>query len=152
MAREDTGCGENVEGEKGVTMLAADYPLLNVFWTMLWFFLFFLWIWTVVVVLMDVFRSPDMGGFAKAMWFLFVLFLPVIGVLTYLIVRGDKMHEHAASDARRQDEQMREYIRSAAGNGGGATAASELAKLAELRDSGVLTDDEFKQQKALLLR
>jgi hypothetical protein len=133
-------------------MLAADYPLLNVFWTMLWFFLFFLWIWTVVVVLMDVFRSPDMGGFAKAMWFLFVLFLPVLGVLTYLIVRGDKMHEHAAAEARHQDEAMREYIRSAAGNGGGASAASELAKLAELRQSGVLTEDEFRQQKELLLR
>ena len=68
-------------------MLAADYPLLNVFWTTLWFFLFFLWVWTIVVVMTDVFRSPDLGGFAKAMWFLFVLFLPVIGVVTYLIAR-----------------------------------------------------------------
>jgi hypothetical protein len=132
-------------------MLAADYPLLNVFWTMLWFFLFFLWIWTVVVVLMDVFRSPDMGGFAKAMWFLFVVFLPVIGVLTYLIVRGGKMHEHAAADARRQDQQMRDYVRSVSGTGGDS-AAYELAKLAELRETGVLTDEEFTQQKALLLR
>jgi hypothetical protein len=132
-------------------MLAADYPLLNVFWTMLWFFLFFLWIWTVVVVLTDVFRSHDMGGFAKAMWFLFIVFLPVLGVLTYLIVRGDKMQEHQAADARARDEQMRDYVRSVSGNGGDS-AAYELSKLADLRDRGVLSDDEFNQQKALLLR
>jgi len=137
--------------EKGVTMLAADYPLLNVFWTMLWFFLFFLWIWTVVVVLTDVFRSHDMGGFAKAMWFLFVLFLPVLGVLVYLIARGDKMRSHAEADARERDAQMKDYIRSV-GGGGGDSAAYEIAKLAELRDKGDLTEEEFKQQKALLLR
>jgi len=132
-------------------MLAADYPLLNVFWTMLWFFLFFLWIWTVVVVLTDVFRSHDMGGFAKAMWFLFVLFLPVLGVLVYLIARGDNMRSHAEADARERDTQMRDYIRSVSGPGGDS-AAYEIAKLAELRDKGDLTEEEFKQQKALLLR
>jgi hypothetical protein len=131
-------------------MLAADYPLLNVFWSMLWFFLFFLWVWSVVVVLTDVFRSHDMGGFAKGMWFLFILFLPILGVLTYLIARGDKMQARAMSDAKQQEAEVRDYIKSVAGSGD--SAADELAKLAELRKTGVLTDEEFAQQKALLLR
>jgi hypothetical protein len=132
-------------------MLAADYPLLNVFWTTLMFFLFFLWIWTIVVVMTDVFRSPDLGGFAKAMWFIFILFLPVIGVITYLIARGDKMHEHAAAELRTRDQEMRAYIQSVT-DGNGKSAADELAKLDELRKSGALTEGEFEQQKALLLR
>jgi hypothetical protein len=131
-------------------MLAADYPLLNVFWTMLLFFVFVLWIWTVVAVMIDIFRSHDLGGFAKAVWFLFVFFLPIFGVLGYLIVRGHKMQEHAVSDAQAQDAQMRNYVQSVAGNGS-TSKADELTKLAALRDQGVLSSDEFAAQKAALL-
>jgi hypothetical protein len=131
-------------------MLATDYPLLSVFWTLLWFFIMVLWIWTVVIVLMDIFRSHDLSGFSKALWFLFVLFLPVFGVLMYLIVRGDDMARHHMEAAQQQDAQMREYISSVTTSGGGS-AADELTKLAQLRDSGVLTDAEFQQQKAALL-
>jgi hypothetical protein len=131
-------------------MLAADYPLLNVFWTMLLFFVFVLWIWTVVAVLIDLFRSPDLSGVSKGLWFVFVLFLPILGVLCYLIARGHKMQEHAVADAQRQDQQMREYVQSVAGNGKASTA-DELSKLAALRDQGVLSADEFAKQKAALL-
>jgi hypothetical protein len=131
-------------------MLAADYPLLNVFWTMLLFFVFVLWIWTVVAVLIDLFRSPDLSGWGKGLWFVFVLLVPILGVLTYLIARGNKMQEHAVADAQKQDQQMREYVQSVAGNGKTSTA-DELSKLAALRDQGVLSADEFAQQKAALL-
>jgi Short C-terminal domain/Phospholipase_D-nuclease N-terminal len=132
-------------------MLAADYPLLNVFWTMLWFFCFVLWIWAVVAVLMDIFRSHDLSGWGKAGWFLLVVFLPIVGVLAYLIVRGHKMQEHAVADAKERDEQMRDYVRSVATDGNGS-AADQLTKLAALHDKGVLTDEEFAQQKSLLLK
>ncbi|HET6920428.1 MAG TPA: PLDc N-terminal domain-containing protein, partial [Jiangellaceae bacterium] len=84
-----------------------DYPLLNLFWTMLWFFLFVAWIYLLIVIVTDVFRSDDMSGWSKALWVLFILFIPVIGVLVYLIARGDKMHARAAQDYRRRDEEMR---------------------------------------------
>ena len=77
-------------------MLAYNYPLLGVFWTMLWFFLFFIWIWILIVVFADIFRSHDLGGFAKALWVIFVIIVPLLGVLIYLIARGGKMHERAA--------------------------------------------------------
>jgi membrane protein implicated in regulation of membrane protease activity len=131
-------------------MLATDYPLLNVFWTMLLFFVFVLWIWTVIAVLIDLFRSPDLSGVSKGLWFVFVLFLPILGVLSYLIVRGHKMQEHAVAQAQAQDSQMRDYVQSVAGNGKTSTA-DELSKLAALRDQGVLNADEFAQQKAALL-
>jgi membrane protein implicated in regulation of membrane protease activity len=131
-------------------MLAADYPLLNVFWTMLLFFVFVLWIWTVVAVLIDVFRSHDLSGWAKGLWFVFVFFLPILGVLTYLIARGHKMQEHATADAKAQDDAMRTYVQTVAGNGKTSTA-DELSKLAALRDQGVLSAEEFAQQKAALL-
>jgi hypothetical protein len=130
-------------------MLASDYPLLNVFWTMLWFFFFTLWIWTVITVLVDIFRSHDMHGMSKALWFLLVVFLPVLGVLSYLIVRGDKIGQHAATDAEERDAELRAYVQSAAGT---TSAADEITKLASLRDKGVISVEEFTQQKTLLLQ
>jgi ABC-type multidrug transport system fused ATPase/permease subunit len=129
-------------------MLAYDYPLLSVFWTMLWFFAFVIWIWVLVAVMIDIFRSRDMGGFAKAMWFLFVLVVPIIGVLTYLIARGHKMSEHAQEDAKAQDAAMRAYVQEAAGT---ASSADELTKLAGLRDHGVISEAEFEREKAKIL-
>jgi hypothetical protein len=84
-------------GRAGGEMLVADssYPLLNIFWTILIFFLWVIWIWILIMVFIDIFRSPDLSGWAKALWFLFVLFIPLIGVLVYLIARGGSMHERA---------------------------------------------------------
>jgi hypothetical protein len=130
-------------------MLAYDYPLLGVFWTMLWFFLFFIWIWLLITVFIDVFRSHDMGGWTKALWVVFIVVLPLLGVLVYLIVRGKSMQDRAARGAARQQEEFRQYVQEAAGTGSGT--ADQLAKLADLKDRGVLTDAEFEAQKAKLL-
>ena len=128
-------------------MLAYDYPLLNVFFSVMWFFFFVLWIWILIMVIVDVFRSHDIGGFAKALWLLFILFLPLLGVLVYLIARGGKMHQRAARDAQRQDQAFRSYVQETARSSG----ADEVAKLAQLRDSGAITEQEFQQAKAKAL-
>jgi ABC-type multidrug transport system fused ATPase/permease subunit len=133
-------------------MLVADsaYPLLNLFWSMFIFFLWVIWIWILIMVFIDIFRSHDLGGFAKALWFLFVLFIPLIGVLVYLIARGGSMHERAAQQARRQDEETRAYIQQAAASAPASTA-DQLAKLADLRDRGVISAEEFEREKAKVL-
>jgi Short C-terminal domain/Phospholipase_D-nuclease N-terminal len=128
---------------------ASSYPLLNVFWTMFEFFLWVIWIWVLIMVFIDIFRSHDLSGWAKALWFLFVLFIPLIGVLVYLIARGGEMHERAAQQAQRQDEAYRSYIQQAAGTS--ASSADQLAKLAELRDRGAITAEEFGSEKAKIL-
>ncbi|MET0520945.1 MAG: SHOCT domain-containing protein [Jiangellaceae bacterium] len=127
-----------------------DYPLLNLFWTMLWFFLFVAWIYLLIVVVTDIFRSDDLSGWGKALWVLFVVIVPWLGILVYLIARGGKMSARAASDYQRRDEEMRTYVREAAGTSGQSTA-DELTKLAALRDSGTITAAEFEQQKAKIL-
>jgi len=129
-------------------MLAYTYPLLSIFWTMLEFFFFVLWIWLLVYIFIDIFRSHDMGGFAKAIWVLFVIILPFLGVLVYLIARGGSMHERAEQSAQRQQKQFDDYVKAAAGSSGGS--ADELAKLADLKSKGVITDAEFDAQKAKL--
>lgn len=127
-----------------------DYPLLNLFWTMLWFFLFVAWIYLLIVIVTDIFRSDDLSGFSKALWVLFVIIIPWLGVLVYLIARGDKMSARNVAEYQRRDEEMRTYVREAAGTSGASTA-DELTKLAALRDSGTITADEFERQKAKLL-
>ena len=124
------------------------YPLLDLFWTLLWFFLFFIWIWLLIQVFIDIFRSNDMGGWGKAGWTIFVIVIPLLGVLVYLIARGRSMGERNMQEAQRQDQQFRKYVQDAAGSGGGA---DQLAKLADLHKQGVLTDDEFAAQKAKIL-
>jgi hypothetical protein len=133
-------------------MVLADssYPLLNLFWTMFIFFLWVIWIWILIMVFIDIFRSHDLGGFAKALWFLFVLFIPVIGVLVYLIARGGKMSERAARQAQQQDAETRAYIQQTAGSSP-ASSADQLAKLADLRDRGVISAAEFDREKAKVL-
>ncbi len=96
-------------------MLAYNYPLLSIFWTMLEFFLFFLWIWLLIVVFSDIFRSHDMGGLAKALWVIFVIIIPYLGVLIYLIARGGSMHERAAAQAAQQQKAFDSYVKQAAG-------------------------------------
>jgi membrane protein implicated in regulation of membrane protease activity len=125
-----------------------SYPLLGAFWTILEIFLWVLWIWVLIYVFIDIFRSHDLSGWARALWFLFVLFIPLIGVLVYLIVRGDKMHERAVRQVQEQDREARQYIQEAAGSG---TPADQLTKLADLRDRGVITADEFEREKAKIL-
>ena len=125
-----------------------SYPLLGAFWTILEIFLWVLWIWVLIYVFIDIFRSRDLSGGAKALWFIFVLFIPLIGVLVYLIARGDKMHERAVQQAQQQDAAARAYIQEAAGS---QSTAEQLTKLAELRDRGVITPAEFESQKAKVL-
>ena len=126
-------------------------PILDFFWSMLMFFLFFAWIWLVITVFMDVFRSPDLSGWGKAGWSLFVLVIPVIGVLVYLVARGDQMQQRRVDDFQAQQSAQADYIRSVAGNGGGASVADELTKLSQLRDDGTISDSEYQQQKSKLL-
>jgi membrane protein implicated in regulation of membrane protease activity len=126
----------------------SSYPALSVFWTIVEVFLWVLWFWILIMVLIDLFRSPDLSGLAKALWFLFVLFIPLIGVLCYLIVRGSSMHERARQQAQRQDEEFRAYVQEAAGP---QSSADELTKLAGLRDHGVITNEEFEREKSKIL-
>ena len=125
-----------------------SYPLLGAFWTIFLIFLWVIWIWVLIWVFIDIFRSHDLSGWAKALWFLFVLLLPLIGVLVYLIARGGKMHEHAVRQAERQEEQFRGYVQEAAGS---QSTVDQLAKLADLRDRGVITAAEFDREKAKIL-
>jgi hypothetical protein len=133
-------------------MLAASYqyPILDFFLTMLYFFLFVIWIWLLITVFVDIFRSHDMGGVAKALWVIFVVILPFLGVFVYLIARGGKMHERAARDAAQQQQAFDEAVRQAAGTPGNNTA-DQLSKLAYLKSQGALTDAEFEAQKSKIL-
>jgi Short C-terminal domain/Phospholipase_D-nuclease N-terminal len=130
-------------------MVGYDYPLLGVFWTMLEFFLFFVWIWLLIIVFSDIFRSRDLGGLAKALWVIFVIVIPLLGVLIYLIARGGGMQERNAERARQQDQAMRDYVQEAAATA--PSSADELAKLADLKSSGVITEQEFESAKAKAL-
>jgi hypothetical protein len=130
--------------------LAYDYPLLGLMWTMLVFFLFFAWIMCLFYVFADIFRSHDMGGFAKFLWILFIIILPFLGVLIYLLARGDKMAEHRMADMQAQDAAFKQYVQQAAGSSGGGTA-DQLAQLAQLKDSGAISDAEFQAGKAKIL-
>ena len=128
-------------------MLGYTYPLLDIFWTMLWFFCFFIYIWLLIRIFSDIFRSHDMGGWGKAGWIIFIFVLPFLGILVYLIARGKKMAEHQAQDAAQAQQEFKSYVQEAAGGG----TADELSKLADLREKGVLTEAEFQAQKAKLL-
>jgi len=125
-----------------------SYPLLGAFWTVFEIFLWIIWIWILIYVFIDIFRSHDLSGWAKALWFVFVLIIPLIGVLVYLIVRGGSMHDRAVQDAQQQDQEVRRYIQQAAGE---PNSADQLAKLADLRDRGVITAEEFEREKAKVL-
>jgi len=129
-------------------MLAYDYPLMGVFWSMLWFFLWIIWIMLLFRVIGDIFRSQDLGGFAKVLWLLLVIVVPFFGVFVYMIARGHAMAQHDMNAAQARDEQFKAYVQQVAPSSG---SADELAKLAELHQSGVLTDAEFAQQKAKVL-
>jgi ABC-type multidrug transport system fused ATPase/permease subunit len=129
-------------------VLAYTYPLLSIFWTMLEIFFFIIWIYLLFMVFVDIFRSHDMGGVAKALWVIFVIVLPFLGVFVYLIARGGKMHERAAAQAQQQQKAFDSYVQQAAG---GSSTADQLSKLADLKEKGTITEAEFAAEKAKLL-
>lgn len=129
-------------------MLAYDFPILGMFWTFLFWFMWIAWILLLFRVIVDIFRSRDMGGVGKAFWMLFVLVLPFLGVLIYVLVRGGKMAERDVEEAVAREEAIQDYIRRTAGT---TSTADELSKLAALHEQGRLTEAEFAQQKAKLL-
>jgi ABC-type multidrug transport system fused ATPase/permease subunit len=125
-----------------------SYPVLGAFWTIFMIFLWVIWFWILITIFIDLFRSHDLSGWAKALWFIFILILPLIGVLVYLIARGGKMHEHAVQSAQQQEQEFRRYVQETAGS---QNTADQLAKLADLRDRGVITAEEFDREKAKIL-
>ncbi|MFE9428590.1 PLDc N-terminal domain-containing protein [Kitasatospora sp. NPDC006697] len=133
-----------------------NYPLLNLFWTMLEFFLWILWFFLLFKVISDIFRDHDLSGWGKAGWLVFVILLPFLGIFVYLIVRGQGMGKRDVEQAKQSEAAFRSYIRDAAGTeGGGAGGASshvdELAKLAELKRTGAISEQEFQKAKDKLL-
>lgn len=132
-------------------LLAAEFGTGQVFWSILWFFLFFVWIMLIFSIFGDILRSHDMSGGAKALWSIFIIFLPYIGVFAYLIIRGGSMAQRQLEAARAQENAMKEYIRTTAGAGGGASAAEQLATLADLHTAGKLDDAEYTTAKAKVI-
>jgi hypothetical protein len=128
-------------------MLAADFGTGEVFLSMMWFFLFFIWIWLLLIVFGDIFRSHDLGGWGKALWTIFVILVPYLGVFVYLIARGHSMGERAAQAAAAQDAASRAYIRQTVG-ASSANPSEELARLSSLKEQGVIDDAEFQRLKA----
>jgi Phospholipase_D-nuclease N-terminal/Short C-terminal domain len=130
------------------TLFAADYPFLDILWTMLIFFLWVMWFWLLIVIIGDVFRRRDIGGGKKTIWLIFILFVPFIGVLAYVLANSDGMAERNLERARSQRAQMDDYVRETAGSGG---AAAEIDKAKQLLDSGAITQAEFDAIKAKAL-
>jgi hypothetical protein len=130
-------------------LVASDYPFLDVFWTMIIFFLWVIWIWFLIAILSDVFRRHDIGGGSKALWCFFIIFLPVVGALSYLIVNGQGMAQRNVSESQAHRAQMDDYVRSVATTGGGA--AGEIEKAKQLLDSGAISADEYASLKAKAL-
>lgn len=129
--------------------IAADYPFLDVLWTIIVFFAWVVWFWMMIVILTDVFRRDDIGGWAKAAWTVFLIVLPFVGALVYLIAEHDHMAERRMRDADRQQAMLDDHIRSVArGNGGGGGgAAREIADAKRLLDQGAITEGEFQKIK-----
>jgi hypothetical protein len=133
-----------------IAVASSSYPLLNAFWTMFEFFLWVIWIWVLIMVFLDIFRSRDLSGVAKALWFVFVLIIPLFGVLAYLIARGGSMSERSARSIQAQDEEFRADARTGSPEAPASTA-DQLATLADLRDRGVISAGEFEREKAKVL-
>jgi hypothetical protein len=132
-------------------MFAIEFGTGQVLWSILWFFLFFLWIWLLITIFADIIRAKDMSGWAKAGWTILIIFLPLIGVLLYLVVNGDDMGERAAQQAADQERAFRSYVQLTTGTGGGTSTAAELEKLAALHSDGKIDDAEYEQLKAKIL-
>jgi hypothetical protein len=131
-----------------VMPIAADYPFLDIFWSMIIFFVWVTWIWMMILILSDVFRRRDLSGWGKAGWTFFLIVLPFLGALIYLIAQSDGMAERRAQDVQGQRAQMDDYVRSVAGSGG---PAAEIDKAKALLDSGAITQPEYEALKAKAL-
>jgi len=127
--------------------IAADYPFLDVLWTLIIFFAWVIWIWIAITVLADVFRRHDIGGWAKAAWVVFVIVIPFLGVLVYLIAEHDGMRERSVKQAESQKQAFDTYVRDTAGG-----SAAEIAKGKELLDAGAITQAEFDAIKTKALQ
>jgi len=130
-------------------VIAADYPFMDVLWSMIIFFVWVAWIWTLIMIISDLFRRHDTSGWAKAAWVAFLIIVPFLGVLVYLIANGHGMGQRSAERAQAAQSQFNEYVQSVAKDGGGA--ASELEKAKGLLDSGALTQAEYDALKAKLI-
>ncbi|MEV0411351.1 SHOCT domain-containing protein [Streptomyces sp. NPDC050448] len=129
-----------------------DYPALSVFWSMLWFFVWIMWLFLLFKIITDIFRDHEMSGWGKAGWLIFVILLPFLGVLVYVIARGKSMTQRDLKSAKQNEAAFQDYIRQTAGTApAGASGADELAKLADLRAKGAITEEEFQQAKVKLL-
>jgi hypothetical protein len=128
--------------------IAADYPFLDVLWSMIIFFVWVIWIWMMILILSDVFRRQDLSGWSKAAWTAFLIILPFLGALIYLIANSDGMAERRAKDVQGQQAQMDDYVRSVAGSGG---PAAEIDKAKQLLDSGAIDQAEYEALKAKAL-
>ncbi len=148
-ARRQSDVPSSTPSTREVRVILADFGSGQFFWSMVWFTLFFIWIWLLFIIFGDIFRSPDLSGWGKALWSIFIIFVPYLGIFVYLIARGHKMQEHAVQQAQQQDAAMRQYVQSVTTTGG---AADEIARLAELRDKGAISDAEFEQAKAKALQ
>jgi membrane protein implicated in regulation of membrane protease activity len=122
-----------------------DYPFLELFFTMLWLYVLVAWFYFLVIIATDIFRSRDLSGVSKALWVVFLIFVPVIAAVVYLITRGDKMHARQAKDLEEREEALRQRF------GAPLSTADEISKLVELRNSGALSEVEFETQKVRLL-
>ncbi|MDG2038914.1 MAG: SHOCT domain-containing protein [Ilumatobacter sp.] len=132
-------------------LLAAEFGTGQVLWSMLWFFLFFLWIMLIFNVIGDIFRSDDLSGWGKALWTIFIVFVPYLGVFVYLIARGSSMAQRQVNHVQAQQAAVQDYIRTTA-NGSGVGAADQLASLAELHTAGKLSDEEFAAAKTKVIK
>ena len=129
--------------------MLAEFAVGQVLWSMFWFFLFFLWIMLLFYVFADIFRDHELGGWGKALWVIFIIVLPYLGVFVYLIARGSSMQKRSMAQAQQQQAQFEAYVKEAAGSGG--SPADELARLADLKAKGVIDDAEFATAKAKVL-
>ncbi|MCX5195117.1 SHOCT domain-containing protein [Streptomyces sp. NBC_00249] len=134
----------------GSVYLAYDYPVLGAFWTVMWIFLWVMWLFLLFRIIIDLFRDHEMNGWLKAAWLLFLLLIPFLGVLVYVIARGKNMGKREIKHAQEQQEAFNSYVRDAAGSSGKSTA-DELARLSELKAKGDLSEAEFQQAKQKLL-
>jgi hypothetical protein len=132
-------------------MVFADYQVGQVLWSVLWFTMFFIWIWLLITVFADIFRSHDLSGWVKALWVIGVIIFPFLGVLLYLIIRGGSMQKRALEQQQKANQQFQQYVQSVAAPGSGSSAATELARLADLHAAGSLTDAEFATAKAKVI-
>jgi hypothetical protein len=140
--------GAHPRRKKADVNTLAEFGTGELLWSMLWFTLFFIWIWIAITCFVDIFRDHDLSGWGKALWVIFIFFVPYLAVFIYLIARGSGMQERQMARAQADADATRKYIQSVAGQPGGGSVSEELTRLADLRDKGVISAEEFDALKA----